>query len=43
NSWLPQQNMTTTEKLPLIADNNLIKLNEFLSSTESHFLYKTYS
>ncbi|HAT9649170.1 TPA: uridine kinase, partial [Legionella pneumophila subsp. pneumophila] len=41
--WLPQQSMTTTEKLPLIAGNNLIKLNEFLSSTESHFLYKTYS
>lgn len=43
NPWLPQQNMTSTEKIPLIAGSNLIKLNEFLSSTESHFLYKTYS
>lgn len=43
NPWLPQQNMTSTERIPLIASGNLIKLNEFLSSTESHFLYKTYS
>nr|WP_236710193.1 hypothetical protein [Legionella pneumophila] len=43
NPWLPQQNMTSTEKIPLIVGCNLIKLNEFLSSTESHFLYKAYS
>ncbi|HAU1322171.1 TPA: uridine kinase, partial [Legionella pneumophila] len=30
NPWLPQQNMTSTEKIPLIARTNLIKLNEFL-------------